>query len=528
MRHSSSIAGTLGAAQVVASSSLTARCNSTSFADLDVFGAEVISVEAIPLDNYTAFIAADGETPATTYSGVNVCNLTITYTHPGRDDTINVNAWLPLDNWNGRFVASGGGGWRTGVPSDSLAPIASQGFATASTDGGHPIYEQNAAPWALNSPGNVNLNLFQDFASIALNDLGLLGKQATQLFYQKAADYSYWNGCSTGGRQGLMVAQRYPDIFDGILAIAPAINWGYFLPAEFWPQHFMNRLGYHPTPDELEAITAAAVEACDELDGVKDGIISAPDECHFDAETLVGQTYSPRNGTQRIITSEAARIANAAWTGPRSPNGLYDWYGLTHGTNLTLGLVATECKNESASSCVGKPFSIVEEWFKLFVMRDPEFDISNITDRQYFDLIHKSVQEYDSIIGTSDPDLEPFKRYGGKMITWHGLSDELIFPNGTVDYYQRVLELDPEASDFYRYFEAPGVQHCRGGPGPLPSGALNALISWVENGTAPETLLASKTGVQGGTTIERELCAWPKKQTYVGGDPNVKGSFECV
>ncbi|KAF2216805.1 hypothetical protein CERZMDRAFT_32465 [Cercospora zeae-maydis SCOH1-5] len=528
MRHPSSIASVLATAQVVTSSSLATRCNSQSFVDLDVFGAQVISIDATPLENYTAFIAASGETPATTYADVNVCNLTITYTHPGRADKININAWLPLTEWNGRFVASGGGGWRTGVLSDSHAPIASQGFATASTDGGHPIYEQSAAPWALDSPGNVNLDLFQSFASKALNDLGLFGKQATQLFYQKPANYSYWSGCSTGGRQGLMMAQRYPEVFDGILAIAPAINWGHFLPAEFWPQQFMNRLGYYPPPEELEAITAAAIQACDELDGVKDGIISAPDDCHFDAETLVGQRYSLQPGTQQTITPEAAQIANAAWRGPRSPNGRYDWYGLTHGTNLTLGLVATECKNESANSCVGEPFSIAEEWFKYFVMKDPDFDVSNLTDTQYFDLIHKSVQEYDSIISTSDSDLEPFKRYGGKMITWHGLSDELIFPNGTVDYYQRVLELDPEAADFYRYFEAPGVQHCSGGPGPLPTGAFDALISWVEEGDAPETLLASKDVGQGAAVIERELCAWPKKQTYIGGDPNVKESFMCT
>ncbi|KAI5367089.1 Putative tannase/feruloyl esterase, alpha/Beta hydrolase [Septoria linicola] len=518
--------GTFAATQVAAAS-LTGRCNARSLSDLDVFGARILNVDAVPLQNYTSVVPeAQGATPAGIWSGLNVCNITVTYAHPGRNDEINVNAWLPLNDWNGRFLASGGGGWLTGLPSDSHGPIAAQGFATASTDGGHSIWESSSAGWALNSPGNVDLNMLQNFASVALNDLATIGKQVTEKFYGRPADKSYWGGCSTGGRQGLMVAQRYPEAFDGILALAPAINWPKFIVAEMWAQHVMNRLDYYPAPEELNAITALAMASCDELDGVKDGIISLPGQCSFDAQTVVGKKYRDLDGAKRTISADAAKIANEAWKGPNSEGGKYKWYGLSHDTPLTNGLVNTECGNSSASSCVSSPFTIAEEWLKLFIVKDPTVDLTRLTDEEYFDLFHKSVQEYDSIIGTSDPDLSPFRRSGGKMITWHGTSDPLIFINGTSDYYRRVLELDPDAADFYRYFEAPGVGHCYGGRGPYPGDALEALIRWVEDGKVPKTLNARSSSQEG--KIERRICPWPKEQKYIGGDPNLPASFTCV
>ncbi|EME84719.1 uncharacterized protein MYCFIDRAFT_42031 [Pseudocercospora fijiensis CIRAD86] len=502
----------------------SSHCSSRQLSDLDVFGAKILAVDASPLQNYTA------ATDAGTWSGLDICNVTVTYTHPGRNDTVHVDVWLPLGDWNGRFQGAGGGGWRMGPSIDKLASAVSQGFSVARTDGGHDLNTRSDPEWwALDSPGNVDLSLLQNFASLALNDLANIGKQITANFYGTPAKKSYWNGCSTGGRQGIMLAQRYPDAFDGVLAIAPAINWAHFLVAMYWPQQVMNQLGYYPPPCVLEAINQFAIEACDTLDGVADGIISDPRVCDFDATTAVGKSVSC-NGTQVSISKEVAIIANATWSGARDPSGRYNWYGLAKGTpfynaSATDGLVGTDCTDSSASSCSGAPSSYSRDWIKYFIYKDPNFSVENMTDAEFFATMHKSVQEYESVISASDPDLSSFKKRGGKMITWHGLSDQLIFPGGTVEYYEKVRKLDPAVKDFYRFFEAPGVEHCSGGIGPLPSGALSDLIRWVEEEEVPETLLAVD---QNGAEMRRRLCLWPKKQEYVGGDPDQEESFTCV
>jgi len=157
-----------------------------------------------------------------------------------------------------------------------------------------------------------------------------------------------------------------------------------------------------------------------------------------------------------------------------------------------------------------------------------------MTNDEYFRVLHESRNQYSSIIGTSDPDLSLFKARNGKLISWHGLADHLIFPNGTEDYYKRVAEQVEGVQDFYRYFEAPGVGHCRGGAGPQPVGELEAVVRWVEQGVAPDELVAVNTTIYGKEAGEgqslptRKLCAWPKKQKYNGGDPLVAGSFDCV
>ncbi|KXT10538.1 hypothetical protein AC579_6103 [Pseudocercospora musae] len=523
MRLTGPSAAVLTASNLV-DGSLSSRCASSRLSQLDVFGAKILAVTASPLQNHTAV------TDAGIWSDLNICNVTVTYTHPGRDDTIHIDIWLPLEDWNGRFQGAGGGGWAMGPSIDKLASAASQGFSVARTDGGHDLDARSDPEfWALDSPGNVNLNLLQDFASLALYDLANIGKQITANFYGTPAKKSYWNGCSTGGRQGLMLAQRYPDAFDGILAIAPAVHWAHFLVAEYWPQQVMNRLGHYPPPCVFEAINQAAIKACDSLDGVVDGIISDPRICDFDATTVVGKSINC-NGTQLSISKEAAMIANATWSGARDPSGKFNWYGLAKGTPFynasTSGLVGTNCTDSSAPSCTGAPFPISRDWIKYFVYKDPKYPVENMTDAEFFATMHKSVQEYESIISASDPDLSPFRNVGGKMITWHGLSDQLIFPDGIVEYYEKVLKLDPAAKDFYRFFEAPGVEHCSGGVGPLPNGALSDLIRWVEEEDVPETLLALSQN--GGKKTRRKLCSWPKKQKYIGGDPDQEESFTCV
>lgn len=193
---------------------VVSKCTAGALPTPSVYGASILSLDAV-----------ESNFQSTT---ITFCNVTLTYTHPGQNDLIKV--WLGLPSmWNGRFQGVGGGGWTTGFPS-SMVPAISQGYAAASTDGGHDGVGQTpqralADSWALNSPGNIDLYALQNFASVALNDMTVLGKQLTEAYYGKRISKSYWVGCSTGGRQGLMLAQRYPDAYDGILAHAPAINW---------------------------------------------------------------------------------------------------------------------------------------------------------------------------------------------------------------------------------------------------------------------------------------------------------------
>lgn len=481
------------------------KCAASALPTPTVFGALVLALDAV-----------ESTLESTT---IGFCNVTITYTHPGQDDLIKV--WLGLPGtWNGRFQGVGGGGWVTGQPSE-MVPAISRGYAAVSTDGGHDSLGQTTDSWALNSPGNVDLYALQNFASVALNDMTELGKQLTEAYYGQPISKSYWSGCSTGGRQGLMLAQRYPEAYDGILAQAPAINWGEFIPAMFWPQWIMQQIGYFPSQCELDAITAAATSACDELDGLKDDVIGLTGLCDYDPSTVVGQEYACGNVTG-TISKEAAEIARTTWKGATNAEGKLQWPGIAPGSPLS-GIAGTTC--DSSGNCTGAPFLITTDWHRLFIQKNAEFDPYNYTQAQWDAAFRASVQQYTSIIGTGDPDLSEFKSSGGKMITWHGMADQLIPFNGTVHYYSRVLGLDANATDFYRFYSAPGVDHCRGGLGAAPTDPLAALVSWVEGGEAPQTLAANRT--VNGTSWKQELCLYPLSSIYKGGDPAVASSYSC-
>ena len=523
-------------------------CSSSSIKNPEVVGASILGITASQVLKYSIETQQTGDYSAQNLTDLNFCNVTVTYIHPGENDTINAQFWLPLSDYNGRFQAGGGGGFTSGLGPQVLAPAVAQGFAAGDTDGGYPSdAESFEAPWAWVSPNNVNEYLLQDFAARALHELAVIGKQVIQSAYGSAPNYSYWNGCSTGGRQGLMLAQRYPSDFDGILALAPAINWDsmyiktsiFSIPgltsfsawavAIYYPQFIMNQLNYYPPPCELDAITAAAIAACDGLDGVVDGIISLPGECKFEANTTVGKSYSCGSTTAKI-TQDAATIADATWNGARSTNGSFQWYGLNKDAPLTsalgLALDDTTCTIPGQTNCTGAPLGIATTWLNYFVLSEQPLNLTAISHPQWDAILHLSQNEYASIIGTGDPDLTFFNAAGGKMITWQGIADQLVFPNGTVDYYNRVLAYDPSARDYYRFFQSPGTLHCMTGPGPYPQNTLQNLISWVEDGVVPETLEAQSVS-ENGTTVMRPLCAWPQVQTYIGGNPNLNSSFAC-
>ena len=396
-------------------------------------GAEILSLQASPIANLSSTIPGVAAViPA-------FCNITVTYTHTGQDDTINVETWLPFQNYIGRLQAVGGGGWNAGrVPSSYVqAEMAvMQGYATMTTDAGLGWANDTArgpSAWALENSGQVNINLLQDLASVSLNDEAVIANDLINSFYGQPPDFSYWNGCSQGGRQGLMLAQRFPDVYDGILACAPAINWAELFPASIWPAVFMQLTSQFPHSCELDYLTNASVAACDGDDGVLDGIIADPDQCSFNPFSMVGQSFNcSQEGATMHLSHAAASVANATWGGPRSSTGEFLWYGPDMGADITgdtyglgVGIAATTCS--SNGTCVPAISDLYAPWIPLFIEKDPSFNQLNLTHEAYDSIFHASIQQYESIISTNDPDLSAFRDNDGKMITWHGLASPHFF-----------------------------------------------------------------------------------------------------
>jgi hypothetical protein len=479
-----------------------------------------ISIRAASVVNYTTTSEPPGSTDEGTYT-VSFCNVTVTYTHPGKQDEIHVTVQLPA-TWNGKLQALGGAGFAASLGTFYTVQAVAAGYSTVDTDSGHTEGLQAALDlsWALASPGNVNLPLLEDWASTSLHEMAVIGKAVIKSFYGTEPKYSYFRGCSGGGRQGFEIAEKYGDDFNGILAAAPAIYAPKFVPAGYFATQIMHELGgVSPPTCELIAFTQAAVAACDELDGVKDGIISFPELCTFDARTVIGSSFDC-NGTTLQFTSTGASIANAAWTGPRSDRGgeTIGWFGYSKDADLsTIVCTSVATCSESFTTSLAVPY------FQYIIAKDPNFDPTTMTDTQYFSTIQQGQRDYGTLFGSANPDLSGFHKAGGKLISWHGLADNVIPVLGTATYYQQVLARDPDAHSFARFFEAPGVSHCSGGPGAIPNGAFEQLVAWVEDGVAPDTLTAVDPS---GNT--RNLCPYPLRQTYESGDTANPASYSCA
>ncbi|KAK4141255.1 tannase and feruloyl esterase [Dichotomopilus funicola] len=512
-----------------------APCTPSTFTDtISLFGGKVLTTTAALVTNYSASVSAlDRYTqPPIEVRDASFCNITVTYTHPNQGDTLIVEAWLPspAEKWNDRLQAVGGGGWVAGRSVQAYGTMAgavADGYAAVTTDAGLGS-AQDAGPWALRSEGNLDYVALENLGSVSLEDEAIIAKSLIKTYYGRGPAYSYWNGCSQGGRQGLMLAQRYPTAYDGIAAGAPGIQWTDFFPTMFWPQQVMNLLGEYPSPCELQAVTAAVVTACDKLDGVVDGIIADVDKCltTFDPFSLVGQKLKC-NGDQEeseaLISEAAAVVANATWKGRRNAQGVQVWPGLDPGTDITAGVATTNC---TSGTCVGVPLPIATQWLTLFVARDPDFDLSNLTHGEFDWLAHQGQQRYGSFIGTDDPDLSAFHGAGGKLVTFHGLVDQLLPPKGTVNYYKKVSGVIPEVDDFYRHFEGPGLGHCGiMGTSGLPVGLFDQLRAWVENGTAPDQTRVDITDLE-GETQRRILCPYPQKAVF-DKDCGATGDEKC-
>ncbi|CAG9951694.1 unnamed protein product [Clonostachys rosea f. rosea IK726] len=358
----------------------------------------------------------------------------------------------------------GGSGFSAGNQLDRVLTPLSQGFATVSTSAG------------------VSRNTMQDSAEVSNSDFWALrstGNSVIENFYKKPAKYRYWNGCSTGGRQALMLAQRYPKAYHGLLGSCPAINWARFLSADIFPQIIMKNI---TNGDEY------------------------PLHCEFKAASVLGKQIScPELPSGNTTVSEAAvKAAEVAWAGYHTVDGVGD----------TMGWYFADTKCDNTGNCTLSPFPIAANWVKNFLMKDLQADPMSLTHSQFDRLWQLSVQEWSSFMSTDDPNLAAFRDSGGKLMTWHGLDDIQIQAGGTEEYYKRVLAVT-RGCRLLSIFPSAWRGHCSGGFGAYPGTSFQSLVDWVEKGIAPETLYGRTSA-----GAERPICLFPKKVSYVG-------DFEC-
>lgn len=427
---------------------------------------------------------------------------------PSSDSDIKIEVWLPVSGWNNDFQAIGNGGWNGTMGYGPLAEAVKRGFAAAGTDTGH---EGGSASFAMGHPEKLT-----DFAYRAVHDMTVTAKSIIQDFYGTAPKYSYWNGCSTGGRQGLKEAQKYPTDFNGILAGAPANYQTHLHVWSVWLAQEMNKTpdSYLP-PDKLAVLHKAVVEACDAADGVKDGLINDPTRCHFDPKTIECKGDDQTN----CLNSSQVAAVQAIYAGPKDPKtGQEIFPTFEPGSELGWGLLA----GQQAASVAADSFTYV-------VYQNPQWDWHTMSLTTDVAAIEKS---YGNLIDATDPNLRAFFARNGKLIMYHGWADQAIAPGNSINYYTSVVNNlggEPKASNDIRLFMVPGMGHCAGGEGPNDFDKMTAIQDWVEHGKAPEVMIASHADKSGNVDRTRPLCVYPKVAKYKGsGSTDDATNFTCA
>lgn len=426
---------------------------------------------------------------------------------------------LPV-RWNTRFAMSGGAGF-SGSIQNGLRYLVRQGFATVGTNTGHEG-ETIEADWALNHPQR-RLN----FGHVAVHRTAVVSKEIIERYYCAAPTYSYFSGCSRGGGQALIEAQRYPDDFDGIVAAAPIINWP-ATGAEF----VQNTALVYPDPDQLDKpliteahlalLQEAVLAQCDTLDGVRDSLLNDPRECEFDFSTLprcsddapdsVCFTAEQVGAVQRIyagVTSQDSTIYPGFPFGNEAAVGSWDtWIVGPHAESMQLGYPTLQ-------------YAIGTGILKYLVFQDSTWDYAN------YDFAHFSEQsrEASAYLDATSTDYRAYQERGGKMIIYHGWSDPALSAYTSLNHYEAAVARDSSLAESVRLFLLPGVLHCGGGPGPSGTNWIRLIQDWVEHNTAPERVVVRKKE-EGKVVLSRPVFPYPARAIYDGlGNPSVESSF---
>lgn len=449
----------------------------------------------------------------------------------------NFELLLP-DGWNGKFVMGGGGGFVGSVINTALGlGVLQSGYATVGTDTGHKGHPADGS-WALN-----NLERIVSFGHQAVHRTAVVAKALTTDFYDQDISRSLFYGCSRGGGQALMEAQRYPEDFDGIVAGAPAYNW----TIELGARNTRLNAAMYPDPDNLESpvITAekqqligeAVLAQCDELDGLQDGILNNPLMCDFDVSSLACDGNTSTGCLTELELKAAGAIYDDLYL-----DGQLAFPGYPPGAELFPGgwtrwLTGGEKAQESFQAGIEIPadvpapvapsahFAFGNGVMKYLVFHDPDWDYSTYS----FDNFAAEVAVVSSTLDATDPNLDAFRARGGKLLLTNSWGDSALTPLGTIQYYEEVLEHDPDAAEDVRLILFPGVEHCAGGPGPWFVNFVDVIDRWVESGSPPDQLEAFWINEQQQRDGSRPACAYPEHLVYRGqGDPRNPTSFECV
>jgi feruloyl esterase len=437
---------------------------------------------------------------------------------------VNFRVGLP-ENWNGKFYFSGVGG--LGGRIGSLDKGLSRGYASASTDTGHTADD---ATWGSNRAKEI------DYGHRGTHVTAVAGKAITAAFYAKPVQHAYFEGCSNGGRQAFMEVQRYPDDFDGIIAGHPATGTPMQAGRAVVYQHMLASPANLLTAEKIELLSRATLAACDARDGLADGIISNPPACSFDVATLTCKAGDAAD----CLTPGQVTTVKKIYGGVKLKDGRTFAYGFpvgheggTTGWRAWISGVNPPAKQEDGTLAYGPErqpsgYGLMEPNFRFLALDEDDpgyswkvFDIDRDEAR---------LKTMTDILSPLDPDLRPFKKSGGKLIAYHGWADPGISANGTVAYFDRLAAIAGgrrQADEFARLFMVPGMHHCSGGPGPNTFDMLPALEAWVEKGTAPQQVIASRV-TDGKVERTRPLCPHPLIATYKGqGSVDEASSFTC-
>ena len=451
---------------------------------------------------------------------------------PTPDSDIKFEVWLPVTEWNGRFQGQGNGGFAGVVDYHGMGEAVKHGYVTAGTDTGHAGGE---AAWALGHPEKVI-----DFGYRGLHETTVKAKAIIDAFYGNHPQRSYFASCSDGGREALMEAQRFPEDYDGIMAGAPANYWTRLLLGAAWVDAatLKDEASYIPAA-KLPAIAGGVLAACDAQDRVKDGLLGDPRQCQFDPTSLLCKDAN----SDSCLTAPQVAALKKIYAGPHDSAGRQLFSGYPRGGEEGPGgWTAWITGSEPRHSAL---FFFGTQYFTNMVYDQKDWDFKTLNVDQAAMLADEKTGQ---ALNAINPDLGLFRKRGGKLILYHGWSDAAIPATSTIDYYRQVVATlgRRKVNSFVRFYLAPGMQHCGGGPGPNFFGQLanaspadpghnmySALEQWVEKGVAPSRFIATKyvndTDHTKGIKMTRPLCPYPEVAKYRGtGDINDAANFVCT
>ena len=425
------------------------------------------------------------------------CRVAVTL-KPGAQSDIKAEVWLPSSGWNGKLQVVGNGGFAGTISYPAMANALAAGYAAASTDTGHTGPSTNTF---------ANDDALIDFAHRAIHETAVAAKTTVVGLFGNAPKLSYFNGCSTGGRQAVTAAQRYPEDFDGIVGGAPASHTSTQAFGQIWFSQALADPASALPREKLTKLHDAVLNACDELDGAKDGVLENPLACKFDPQVLA---CTQGSDSASCLTQEQVDGVRRIYAGPSNPRtGHHIFAGLERGSELGWNPV---------------PVSYAVDYFKYIVFKDPNWDPKTLN---YDSDVERASKGGNLVFDATDTDLSHFTKRGGKLIMYQGWAEPGIPPGNLVKYYGQIQQKTSGAKDSVRVFMVPGMGHCGGGDGTSTFDMVAALDAWRDGGKAPEQVNASRVR-DGKVDRTRPLCAWPAVAKYKGtGSVDDAGNFVC-